>query len=94
MRLVFATPSQLSVWIDSKVFENRYDCYVTQEKEIILIPIRSTQPLLIAYLKVSNDEELKSVEEKLRSRRIALFDIKCIDWAADRPVGIKIPQDD
>lgn len=92
MRIVFSGSASLLEWILSRVFEDRYEAYLTTEdREIILLPMKSTRPIAIAYLKLPKDDDGKSIIDKLKERRISIYSIKTIEWDYEKAVGVKIP---
>lgn len=92
MRFVFKDVNELQKWIDKFVEPKRYDCYTTEENEIIFIPLQSTRPVKYAYAKF----DLKTIEglmEQLKNNGIDIYKVKSVEWADDRPVGVKVSTD-
>jgi hypothetical protein len=81
-------------WIKEYVTEERYKAYMTREKEIILIPRRSTRPLEYAYMKFDKDEKLKKVIEALTAKNIRVWTLKAEEWDDQKPVGVRFPAEE
>lgn len=90
VRHVFDETEEFINWISENVTKEKYKAYQTKEKEIILVPKKSTRPLEYAYMKFSEDKDLKSVIEKLTSKGLRVWRLKAEEWADDRPVGVKL----
>jgi len=89
MRLVFDKEDEFKRWIERNVSADKYECYVSSELEILLVPLKSTKPIKYAYFKVNTPEELKIVQE-VKKLGVEVYNVKAIEWADDRGVGIKI----
>ena len=85
-RLVFGVLAEFESWIRDFAKPNRYVAYITNEKEILLVPLRSTRPILYAYYK---GEETTNIKKTLDSLGIKYYNVNSIEWADDRPVGFK-----
>ena len=85
-RLVFSVLEEFLRWIRDNVKPDRYSAYFTDEGEVLLVPLRSTRPILYAYFK---GEDLASVKKSLESLGVKFYEVQAVEWADDRPVGFK-----
>ena len=90
MRLVFEKIEEFEEWIKKKAISAKYDIYITSEKEIVFLPVKSTRPILYSYIKLAKDEDLGSLETEFRNKGFSVFKVKTIDWADDRAIGIRM----
>jgi len=88
MRLVFKTKDELLAWIKECVSPERYVAYITDDNEVVLCPTRSTRPIIYGYLKVETNigDIVKSIVHEFGIR---CFPVKNVEWADDRPPGVK-----
>ena len=88
-RVVFESSEQMWNWVNKKVSREKYEVYLTSEKEIIFVPSKSTQPILYGYYKPSPEENVKEIIENLKeSKKLTVFDVKWFEWKSDLPPGV------
>jgi hypothetical protein len=90
VRLVFDNLQEFERWISNNVSADKYECYITRELEVILVPTKSTKPLKYAYIKLSSAEDLKIVEKLRVGMGLNVYNIKHLVWADDRLVEGKL----
>jgi hypothetical protein len=80
-------------WVEDKYDEDRFDIYLTSENEMILVPKRSTQPLVYAYFKPKKGEgEVKELIKKIpKISNSSYYEPKSFSWRTDLPPGVVIP---
>mgnify|MGYP000197395717 CR=1 FL=1 len=85
-RLVFNNLEEFEKWIKDFAKPDRYVAYITTDQEHLLVPLRSTRPIIYAYYK---GEETTKIKNLLDSIGIKHYTVQAIEWADDRPVGFK-----
>ena len=85
MRLVFGDVGEFRNWLRDHASPDRHTVYVTEAGEVIIVPIYSTRPLLIAYIR----EDAEKLKDALDGFRI--YKLKSFDWRHDRSPGRKLP---
>jgi len=88
-RLVFGHVEAFKKWAADKVTKERYDLYLTDSDEIILVPIRSTRPIMYAYFQSGNSHEL--AEELTAKTGVSVYYVETFDWKTELPPRMKIP---
>lgn len=86
-RFIFKEEKEFQKWIDDHVNSDKYECYITEGNEVVLIPLRSTRPLKYAYIKLTS-ETIEAVRQKLTQKGVKIYKAN-VEWADDRPVGVK-----
>ena len=86
-RLEFGKKDGLIRWIRNRMVPDKYECYMTEGKEIILVPTRSTRPVVYAYLKCDTPEDFKAVLTELKRLKVMMFGIKKFEWKPDASIG-------
>lgn len=93
MRLVFKELSEFEKWIQNRAPPDRYVVYITDEREIVFVPSRSTRPLTYGYITIpptrEGQDKLKLLEDTLTATGYEIYHVKDVEWADDRPVGVK-----
>lgn len=89
VRHIFDETQEFIDWISENVTKEKYKAYQTKEKEIILVPKKSTRPLEYAYMKFSEQKDLESVIKKLTSKGLRVWSLKAEEWDDQKPVGIR-----
>jgi len=89
-RLVFGNKDQMLRWMRMRVDPERYDLYVTDEREFILVPRKSTQPIMFGYFKLT-DEDVEQFAGEIKALSVPVFRVKGFEWDTRKAVGIKIP---
>jgi len=87
-RLVFNDLEQFKTWCKEFLRYGRHVAYVSDIGEIVIVPIRSTKPLVYAYIDLVDKEEAEKVAEGLG---VHVFRVKAVEWSDERPVGVEIP---
>lgn len=88
-RIIFESVDELSRWLKIHYIRG-YEGYISPlENEIVLIPTKSTRPLLYVYYKYNNDKELAEIKTLLDSLKIQYYTVKRLEWVEDRPLGAK-----
>jgi len=88
VRLIFKELESFQKWI-SDLNSDRYVCYSTDSNEVIIVPTRSTRPLIYGYIRIP--KESKNVLKDLESLGFKIYRVSRVEWADDRPVGAKMP---
>ena len=86
-RIKFGKISSLITWIGNKVDANKYESYVTEKKEIILHPVKSTPPITFGYFKANTPEELKTALQTIKAKGIEIYRCEEYEWKTDSPIG-------
>jgi len=87
-RVVFASVDQFKAWMKKKVTPERYEAYITKNDEVILVPKRSTPPVLYGYYEANDEEALNSVKSLLEEAGLTVFNIQSFEWKSDWPPGV------
>jgi len=86
-RIKFGKLGDLIGWIGSKVDANKYESYVTDRKEIILAPTKSTPPITFGYFRATSPEDLKSALQTIKAKGIEMYRCEEYEWKTDSPIG-------
>lgn len=86
-RLEFGSKNGFFRWINNRMDPNKYECYMTEDKEIILVPKKSTRPVVYAYLKCKTREDFKDVLTGLKHLKVMMYGIKKFEWKPDASIG-------
>ena len=86
-RLIFSDANELINWLKNHD-PTRFDVYVTPENELILIPRKSTRPLLYIYF-AGDDTDIKKVMDYLVDRYgyFPYYKVERVEWKEDTPIG-------
>lgn len=87
--MIFAQTEEFKNWVEANVTSTKYECYITDENEILLVPRRSTRPVKYAYYKASSKEEGESIKKGLEAMGLNIFRVKEVEWAEDRAIGLE-----
>lgn len=74
--------------------ENKYECYVTHNKEVILQPTKSTPPIVFAYIKTRSFDALKEILAEIKQTGIDMFRLDAFEWKTDSPIGSKFSEEE
>lgn len=87
MRLIFEKFENFKEWLVSigESLPSRYVAFVTDENEVIIVPKKSTRPIIYGYLQTS---EIEKVMELLNKLGIRVFEVTRVEWDETKPVGI------
>lgn len=88
MRLVFKDVKEFERWIKDMATSEKHVVYRSEVNEILIVPKRSTRPVTYAYIKVVDANTIKNVVGSLESSGFKVYDVKSIEWADDRSVGL------
>lgn len=89
MRLVFDNLDEFKKWFSDNVSSDKYECYITNDGEYILVPTKSTRPLKYGYYKTDSEALKKEVEELIGKTLKGVYRVKTVEWADDRAVGME-----
>jgi len=90
MRLVFKTVEEFLVWVKNNATSEKYTAYKTDYNEYILVPKKSTRPLIYVYYKYNDEAEDKAIQGVLGQLGIKLYLVKTIDWDETKGVGVRV----
>jgi len=84
-RIEFDTISEAKEWITDKILYSKkdYDGYLTQKKELILMPNKSTQPILYGYVRVTTKEALR----KLFPSNFKIYSCDHFEWDSQHTIS-------
>ena len=83
MRLEFDDINDWTSWVQDFVSKDRHVAFATKSREIIIVPLRSTQPLTLAWMRFASGEfdgALKVIETK----EVKMYILKSFAWRIDR----------
>ena len=82
-RIEFNNLQEATTWIQAKIIpsDKRYEGYYTDAEELILIPQKSTRPLIQGYVYRANYQDVKKLFEKTT---IDIYRCREFEWNADR----------
>ena len=64
---------------------------LTGDGEVVLIPKKSTRPIMVAYIKFSDSQEAeKSVREIVESMKWDLYHVLRIEWDVEKKPGVEV----
>lgn len=86
-RLVFETCGEFLEHTKYILRRKEYTAYITEKDEIILVPVRSTRPVIYCYYKITDEREKEAILDLLESLKVPVFYIKSFDWDAQKPIG-------
>jgi len=92
MRFVFREKVELEKWINKFVQRKRYDCYVTDDDEIVLVPLMSTRPIKYAYANFDS-KTIKEIISQLETIGIDIYRVKAVQWDAEKSPGVRVKID-
>ena len=84
-RIEFDFLKQAETWIQKRVIKSNkeYEGYITKNNELILLPKKSTKPLLYCYVSFA---DIKDVTELFKDSSIDIFKCSSFDWNAERGI--------
>lgn len=89
MRLVFKEIKEFRKWAIDNASVDRHEYYITEKKEIIIVPLRSTRPIKYAIATGVSDDILKEITKRLGNLGFRVYRVKAVEWSDDRPIGAK-----
>lgn len=92
-RIVFASTDELKSWTGRFANPDKFTVYCTTRQEIILEPLRSTSPLRYGYVRYLDLNQFRQVLEWLRGQGFTVLKCRRYEWASDREVGARSPQE-
>lgn len=81
MRLVFEVRDEFVKWAGENCDFVRHACYVTNDGEFIIVPKRSTPPVVYAYYKTTDPQDYAIVMQEAQ-RLVSITQVKDLEWAA------------
>jgi len=81
MRLVFETRNEFVKWVGGNCTFARHACYVTNDREFIIVPRRSTAPVVYAYYKTMNPQDYAIIMQEIQNL-VSITQVKDLEWAA------------
>jgi predicted amidophosphoribosyltransferase len=88
-RCIFDNEQQLEEWLAFRGADKYYGLRTLEDNEIILIPLKTTRPIEIGYLKSPDADEIaKDLSQKYQ---IKILTIRRYEWDIEKAVGVKIP---
>ena len=84
MILEFSNPEQFKKWYESCALPEKYIVFVTNNKEIILRPIKSTNTYDYGYYEATTKDKLDCILKELEESRYSIFNIKSIHWDKEK----------
>ena len=84
-RVEFKDIKSAEIWIRDMVINSNknYHGYITSRNELILVPGKSTSPLLYGYVKrIKNRKELKNIEDE-----IPIYTCDNYEWSAEKTIS-------
>jgi hypothetical protein len=88
VRLVFEAIDEFEKWIDKHGKPEKYECYVTKDGEVVMMPTKSTRPVNYGYMQLTS-ASVEKLKKKLAELGVSIFNVRDVEWAEDRPVGVK-----
>jgi len=79
-RIEFGNKKAADSWIKNHIEGKKYEAYYTRDSELILVPTKSTQPIVYGYVKMALEEEVKD----LMSKGVTVYWIDKFEWNSDR----------
>lgn len=90
VRLVFEAIDEFEKWIDKHVKPEKYECYVTEYNEVIMVPLVSTRPLKYGYMQLLTPASVEKLEKKLTEMGVEIYKPSSVEWDDDKPVGVRV----
>jgi len=90
MRLVFKERSKFLDWMEDEASPEKYNIFLTEENEIILVPKKSTRPIIYAYYKEFDAKEFDNLKANFSKSSYKVYEVKSVDWDDEKPVGVKV----
>jgi len=84
-RIEFASAMQFSIWRKERTKPERHDMYVTAASEFIMVPRKSTDPILYGYFPGSDTLRDDLIKE-LEAAGYMVFIIEKFAWSAAFPL--------
>jgi hypothetical protein len=88
-RFVFDQQKEFERWISENATPDKYGVYISRDREILMYPLKTSRPLTYAYYKATDDKEVQGFKERFMVAGFRVYEVKDIEWADDRPVGVK-----
>lgn len=86
-RFVFKEVTSFMEWLEEHVIPEKYEAYITPEKEVVLVPLKSTHPLKYGYAKLTPDN-VKTVKQWLEGKGVKIYHAD-VDWDDAKPPGVE-----
>jgi len=83
-RIEFGTLEEARNWIVEKVIDSKkdYDAYFTKKKELILLPNKSTRPILSGYVKFAKKTDI----DKLFPTTFKIYSCLRFEWDSQHTI--------
>lgn len=82
-RIVFSTEDEVRSWC-TIIGQKKSIGYVTDKAEIVLVPDKSTRPLMFGYFKANDKVQAKKI---LEDCNVPTFSVGIFDWSEDRAMS-------
>ena len=84
-RIEFDTLEEAKDWIKDKVIESKknYEGYFTKKKELVLIPNKSTRPIVCGYINFAKKEDVR----KLFPAKFKIYACKNYEWDSQHTIS-------
>lgn len=82
-RIEFNNLSEAETWIKEKILKSdkNYEGYFTSSNELILIPNKSTRPIVYGYIKLADKTAIKNT---FKDTSIPIYTCKHYEWNPER----------
>lgn len=84
-RIEFANKEQFSKWKEERTKPERHDMYITAASEFIMVPRKSTDPILYGYFPGS-DALRSELTKELETAGYMVFEVEKFVWSAAFPI--------
>jgi hypothetical protein len=78
----FVTPQEFIKWVNARN-PKKYECYLTVEKEFILVPTVSTRPVVYGSYRAHSAEDVTAVQNAIEAAGIPVFLTSNFEWRDD-----------
>lgn len=89
-RFVFDKKDEFEKWITENATSSRYSIYISSENEVLLYPLKTSRPTTYAYFKSTDSKVMEEIVNRLTEVGFKTYRVKAIEFADDRPVGVKV----
>ena len=82
-RIEFTSKDEIKKWVSARMDPAKYECYLTASKEVILVPMVSTRPIMYVYFQSYSGDDLQEVRDLITSRGVHVYVVSNFEWRDD-----------
>lgn len=84
MILEFSNSESFKKWYETCAHAEKYIVFVTNDKEIIMRPTKSTNTYDYGYYEATTKDKLDCILKELEEGRYSIFSVKAIHWDKEK----------